>query len=228
MRAQAGEDAPGVRQQTARVVVAFREETRRNADAQAPGAAREPGDVVGDGFGRRGRVRGIGPGDIAMARRFLDSLSRGTRYFRFGRSDFSYTDEELASLCTPAPERRDHLIAVVRAGDVDEMVGSARYVVAEADGDCEFAVMMRDGWTKRGIASALMQALEQRARERGLRAMHGRILGSNTGMLAFAQRQGFALDTRGAPTQIRTVSKSLVASSGAATAERPTPPRPSP
>lgn len=156
-------------------------------------------------------IRGIGPDDVAMARRFLDSLSRGTRYFRFGRGDFSYTDEELAALCTPAPERRDHVIAVVRADGVDEMVGSARYVVTEPGNDCEFAVMMRDGWTKRGIASALMHALEQRARERGLRTMHGRILGSNTGMIAFALRQGFALDEPGGPAQIRTVVKSLVA-----------------
>lgn len=156
-------------------------------------------------------IRPIGPADVAMARRFLDSLSRGTRYFRFGRGTFSYTDEELTALCRPSPERRGHLIAVTRIDGTEEMVGSARYVVTDLDGDCEFAVMMRDGWTKRGIAAQLMDALERLARERGLRTMHGRILGSNTGMLAFAQRLGYVFDEPGGPAQIRSMVKALAA-----------------
>jgi acetyltransferase len=154
-------------------------------------------------------LRRIGPEDFDLARRFLSSLSRGTRYFRFGNSRFIYSDDELRRLCTPAPQARDHVIAVVDGEDGPLMVGSARYVVTEDGQTGEFALMILDGWARQGIGQQLMLALEACARARGLRAMTGRILGSNRTMLEFAARVGYGLDEATRDAQIKTVTKTL-------------------
>lgn len=156
-------------------------------------------------------LRRIGPEDFDLAKRFLSSLSRGTRYFRFGNSRFIYSDDELRRLCTPAPQARDHVIAVVDGEGGPLMVGSARYVVTGDGQTGEFALMILDDWARQGIGQQLMQALEACARTMGLRAMTGRILGSNLTMLEFAARVGYGLDEATRDAQIKTVTKILAA-----------------
>lgn len=154
-------------------------------------------------------LRRIGPDDFDLAHRFLSSLSRGTRYFRFGNGRFIYSDDELRRLCTPAPRTRDHVIAVIDGEDGPLMVGSARYVVADDGETGEFALMVLDGWARQSIGRRLMEALEACGRARGLRAMTGRILGSNLTMLAFAARSGYGIDEATRDAQIKTVRKTL-------------------
>lgn len=154
-------------------------------------------------------LRRIGPDDFDLAKRFLSSLSRGTRYFRFGNSRFIYTDDELRRLCTPEPQARDHVIATVDDDGGPLMVGSARYVVTEDGRTGEFALMILDGWARQGIGLQLMQALEACARARDLRTLSGRILGSNVTMLEFAARAGYRIDEATRDAQIKTVAKTL-------------------
>ena len=104
-------------------------------------------------------LRAISPEDVAISKDFLAGLSFGTRYFRFGRGDFQYTDDELRRLCTPAPGERAQFIAIARCDGVDRMIGSARYVV-EADGrTCEMAIVVNDDWQGHGVGRRLMGAL---------------------------------------------------------------------
>lgn len=153
-------------------------------------------------------LRRVGPGDFDASRAFLGALSYGTRYFRFGRGRFEYTDAELRALCEPDRARRDQVVAVREDADGrPRILGSARYVRDDADPTVgEFAIVVADDCSGRGLGRALMAALIDVAREAGLRTLRGRILGTNADMLGFVERMGFELDAGEGPLRIATLA----------------------
>ncbi|MFM1987764.1 MAG: hypothetical protein RJA99_721 [Pseudomonadota bacterium] len=157
--------------------------------------------------GRAVVLRSIGPGDFEASRKFLTALSYGTRYFRFGRGRFEYTDDELRALCEPDRTRRGQVVAMLDDGGTARMIGSARYV-RDADDPAlgEFAIVVADDWRDRGLGRALMAALVDVAREAGLRRLRGRILGTNADMLGFVERAGFTLDAGDGPLRVATLA----------------------
>lgn len=158
--------------------------------------------------GRPVVLRRIAPGDFDSARVFLASLSYGTRYFRFGRGRFEYTDDELRALCEPDRSRRDQVVAI-RDDDAGSarMIGSARYVRdADVPGVGQFAIVVADDWMGRGLGRALMAALIDVAREARLERLEGRILGTNADMLGFVTSLGFELDAGGGPLRVATLA----------------------
>lgn len=155
--------------------------------------------------GRTVTLRPIAPADFELSKTFLQALSRGTRYFRFGRHDFTYDDADLRRLCEPDPALRDQVVAVTLHEGRELMVGSARYVVQDGGQGCEFAVVVLDGWSGQGLGAQLMRSLMARARERGLKIMVGQVLGSNSGMLEFAQGLGFTVTPESRAEQIKWV-----------------------
>ena len=136
-------------------------------------------------------LRRIGTHDFDAARTFLRALSYGTRYFRFGRGDFVYPDEEIRRLLDPDPAVREHVVAFAGDGEAAPMVGSARYVVQPGREACEFSIVVLDGWQKHGVGGRLMAALIGIARARGLATMTCRVLGTNTRMHDFVRSFGF-------------------------------------
>lgn len=160
--------------------------------------------------GRTVTLRPIAPADFELAKTFTRSLSRGTRYLRFGRHDFVYDDADLRRICEPDPALRDQVVAVIQYEGAETMIGSARYVVQDGGQGCEFAVVVLDGWSGLGLGRELMAALIDRARQRGLKTMVGQVLGSNAGMLEFANRLGFRLDEASRAEQIKWVRLDLL------------------
>ncbi len=145
-------------------------------------------------------LRPIAPADIAMAGRFIDALSYGTRYFRFGKGDTRFSGDELAQVCSPDPTTRSHLIVVANG---DTMAASARYFVQDGGTSCEFALVVADAWQGRGLGARLLRALIDDARRRGLSAMHCEVLATNARMLDFLKMQGFlpVPESEGAPVR---------------------------
>ena len=154
-------------------------------------------------------MRRIGPDDMGRARAFQASLSYGTRYFRYGRGDFTYDDAQLARICSPDPQRREHLVIAVGDGQARQIAASARFVVDDDGGQGEFAIVVLDRWQHHGLGRRLMLALLACARRRGLRRLHGRILGTNRRMLEFVERLGFAVEPASREQAIRVVSIDL-------------------
>ncbi len=154
------------------------------------------------------RLRAVSPGDVALSKDFLASLSFGTRYFRFGRGDFEYPDDVLRKLCAPAPGERAQFIALVRRDGIDRMIGSARYVVQDDGRTCEMAIVVHDAWQGHGVGRRLLSALVERARRDRLQTMVGKVLGSNAGMAEFARHQGFTIDEQ-SQSGLKTIVRSL-------------------
>jgi acetyltransferase len=67
--------------------------------------------------------------------------------------------------------------------------------VANPDGEsCEFALVIADGWQRRGLGRRMMEQLIEVARARGgLRSMVGHVLAENRGMLELCRKLGFVI-----------------------------------
>lgn len=95
-------------------------------------------------------------------------------------------DRELALIALPPPEDEPAPTAFLGVGRVT------------ADPDnvaAEFAVFVRSDWKGRGLGTALMTAMIDHARQRGLQTLWGTILRENEPMLTMMRHIGVALDT---------------------------------
>lgn len=162
--------------------------------------------------GRPLALRAIAPADVDRLRTFIEGLSYGSRYFRFGRGDARFDAAELAHVCDPDPRREAHLVIVTDAGTV---IASARYVVHDDDAErCEFGLVIADAWQDQGLGQHLLQALIELAERRGLRLMDGEVLATNTRMLDFARRAGFEPDAGSESAPVRRIRRQLGAARG--------------
>ena len=117
-------------------------------------------------------MRPITPDDAAIEQEFVRNLSVESRYFRF---------------MEPLRELSPRMLSPFT------QVGVARYIVAPDSVSCEFAVVVADGWQRRGVGMLLMDALMDAGRGRGLRCMYGDVLAANHKMLALTRRLGFRI-----------------------------------
>ena len=154
-------------------------------------------------------LRPVCPSDVAKSRSFLRGLSYGSRYFRFGRGDFQFAESELQGLCDPDSHGCTGFIVLAQTGAQPVEIAAARYCIEPDDMNCEFAVVVTDAWQGNGVGHRLMDALIRHARGRGLKTMYGQILATNTRMLEFSKRLGFAIEVSEHGPAVRVVRKSL-------------------
>ena len=126
------------------------------------------------------------PGLAAAAAR----LSNETMYLRFASPKTRMTERDLDLLTDIDHHGREALIAVdpgTRRG-----VAVARYIqLAHEPGVADVAVTVDDAWQGRGLGSALLASLIQRAAAEGLLALTGTALAENARSLAMLRRAGF-------------------------------------
>ena len=139
----------------------------------------------------------------------MRALSERAKYFRFMQAIDELSMEQLARFTQIDYDREMALIAVVGEPGQEVEIGVARYVINPDSESCEFAVVVADGWQRRGIAHRLMQRLIEPARERGLRFMEGEVLANNHEMLALSQALGFTVGLDPDDPGIRHVRKRL-------------------
>ena len=137
--------------------------------------------------GSRVVIRPIEPDDRDALAAGFERLSPESRYRRFfgpmPRLSKSYLDY------LTQVDHHDHeaLVAVDEA--TGDGVGVARYVRTAAD-VAEPAVVVDDAWQGRGAASALLDALAERAREEGIARFEAPVLASNRDAISVLKRLG--------------------------------------
>jgi acetyltransferase len=136
-------------------------------------------------------IRAIRPEDAEMEKAFVRGLSEEARYFRFISALHELSDRMLVRFTQIDYDREMALLAVVREGNREMQIGVARYAIGTDGESCEFAVVVTDAWQAKGVASALVEALLDAARHRGLKRMEGFVLHSNEKMLRLMKRLGF-------------------------------------
>lgn len=123
-------------------------------------------------------VRAAAPEDGERLRRMFSRLSGESLYRRF-RSPFSRVPEWVVNQAVEADHYdRESLIALIDG----EIVGQAMYVRLENSDEAEVAVVVEDGWQRRGIGYLLLSRLAEKARNQGIRALTGAVLPENGAM----------------------------------------------
>jgi acetyltransferase len=159
--------------------------------------------------GPRVTLRPIRPEDAEMEQAFVKSLSAETRYFRFMDTLRELTPQMLVRFTQIDYDREMAFVAVVAEGGRETEVGVARYVANPDGASCEFALVVADGWQRKGLGRRMMEQLVDVARARGLKSMVGHVLAENRGMLSLCQKLGFVVADSDEGPMVKRVTLSL-------------------
>jgi acetyltransferase len=80
------------------------------------------------------------------------------------------------------------LVGLVPAGGEQQFIAVARYHRNPATQWAEIAIVVREGYRRRGIGDFLLRKLSEVAWEQGIRGFQGDVLAENSGMLALLRR----------------------------------------
>lgn len=136
-------------------------------------------------------VRRVQAPDAQAMGEFLRGLSAPSRRNRFHGTVSGASTQLVAYLVNADGERHAAWVACIWGEQGEQIVGEAGWYVADAErGSAELALSVLDGWQGTGVASRLMEALVNGAREAGLRHLYGDVLDANARMLAFMLKHG--------------------------------------
>ncbi len=155
-------------------------------------------------------IRPIHPGDAAQLQALVKALSPESRYFRFASSMPELPLKMLARFTLIDYDREMALVAVLPQDDGSERVVGVSRFVTNADGNsCEFALVVADDATGRGIGSRLMLAIIDAARAKGLAEIMGLVLVNNQPMLKLMGSLGFSIEPYPEDRDFKLVRKAL-------------------
>jgi RimJ/RimL family protein N-acetyltransferase len=131
------------------------------------------------------RLREWRPGDEALLRRAEPGISAASLRSRFFCGTPTLPASYLRYVATAAPERWAGYVAL-RGGD---LVGWAEYGRLPGQRtEADLAVLVLDGWQRRGIATALVTAMLPRAAASGVRLLRADVEPGNTAARAALRR----------------------------------------
>ena len=134
-------------------------------------------------------VRPVEPSDKDLLSRGLERLGPQSRYLRFLVPTPALSERQLRYLTEV--DHHDHEALVALDRPTGEGVGVARFVRLPDDVQAaEFAVAVADDWHGRGVATALLALLADRAREEGVERFWALLLSDNQEMLDLLERLG--------------------------------------
>lgn len=134
-------------------------------------------------------IRPIEPSDGPLVRALYYDLSELSRRRRFLVPTAELSDDDLAYLTEVDHRRHEALIAI--DPEHDRAVGVARYVRVPGDREAgELAVEVVDDWHRRGLGTALLDRLTERARENGLTRYTALVSPDNEIVLGALERAG--------------------------------------
>jgi acetyltransferase len=126
-------------------------------------------------------IRPLGPEDKAGLAAGFERLSGLSRYRRFLSPTSHLSAKQLAYLTEVDHHDHEALVAIDPASR--NGLGVARYVrSAQNPGEAEFAVAVADDWQRRGLGTALLRQLAERARAEGITRFTGFVLEDNQPM----------------------------------------------
>ena len=134
-------------------------------------------------------IRPIRPDDREELAAGMRRLSPESRYRRF----FTPTSELSSAALSYLTEvdHHDHEALVALEPGSEHGIGVARFVRSPDDPElAEVAVAVADSWHNRGVATALLDRLTERAREEGVRRFSAEVLADNRPMLELIDELG--------------------------------------
>jgi len=133
-------------------------------------------------------VRPIEPGDKDALRQGFERLSLQSRYERF-LSPLDHLSTAMLRYFTEV-DHRDHEALVAFDPETGHMVGVARYVREDDPAVAEAAITVADEWHGRGLGTALLHELAERARQEDVQQFSAYVLARNDDMIDLLFRLG--------------------------------------
>jgi GNAT superfamily N-acetyltransferase len=162
-------------------------------------------------------IRPIEPSDAPQLRAGFERLTAVTRYRRFLGPLDHLSQRQLRYLTRVDHVGHEALVALDGASGAG--IGVARYLRDARDPQlAEVAVVVTDAWHHRGVASALLERLAERARAAGLERLTGRSILGDRAVAALATRAGAVMATRRRPGTIELTVRLVSTSAPAADA----------
>ena len=147
-------------------------------------------------------VRPIHPDDAQMLQLLMQHLSSESRYFRFVSSMVELPASMLARFTLIDYDREMALVAVFKERktglggeliEAERIVGVSRYITNPDQSSCEFALVVADDFSGKGLGSRLMLSIMDVARDKGLAEIEGLVLTKNPGMLKLMKSLGYTV-----------------------------------
>ncbi|KWZ35367.1 hypothetical protein WS64_07395 [Burkholderia anthina] len=134
-------------------------------------------------------LRAIEPDDLDIERELVDRLSSRSRYLRL-MSARKPTEDELIRWTRIDRRREGAVIATIRAGGRERLIGVARYAIDDGSTEIvECAIVIDDAWQRQGLGRMLLSSLIDLARRSGMRQMVGTMLRGGRYMAARQPRE---------------------------------------
>jgi GNAT superfamily N-acetyltransferase len=127
-------------------------------------------------------LRPLERSDTGAVLEIFAGLGPRSRQLRFLAAKPRLTSADLRQLT--AVDHHDHVAILAVSTAEDRPIGVARFVRESGDPEsADVAVAVVDDWQGRGVATALLESLVERAREEGVARFVALVLSENTGAL---------------------------------------------
>ncbi len=137
-------------------------------------------------------IRAIRPADKALLLEHFNRLSALSRYRRFLGPKTGLSEQELRHLTELDFHQHAALVAVLREGERERLIGVGRYIRQDSEprrAEVAFAVL--DEYQGRGIGTLLLDHLSRLARASAITEFEADVLGDNSQMIEVFTHSGF-------------------------------------
>ncbi|MFL5892076.1 MAG: GNAT family N-acetyltransferase [Solirubrobacterales bacterium] len=132
-------------------------------------------------------VRPVGPSDKRLLDQGFARLSERSRYRRFFRPLDRLSERDLTYLTEI--DHHDHEALAALDPETGHLIGVARFVRIGEPEEAEVSVVVGDPWQGRGVATALLEQLVERARDEGIARFVALVMEDNTEALKLFEHQ---------------------------------------
>jgi acyl-CoA hydrolase/RimJ/RimL family protein N-acetyltransferase len=133
--------------------------------------------------------------DEPLLKEFIYSLSDRSLHRRFITLRKDMPHERLQEFVIIDYTKKMTILAVVRQGKKEILVGVGQYVIIEATHTADVAFMVRDEYQNRGIGTELLHYLTYLAKRRGLLGFTAAVISDNEPMLHVFEKLGADIET---------------------------------
>lgn len=148
-------------------------------------------DVLRLRDGRALTVRFVELHDADVLQSYFRALSRPSRYNRLMGAASELPPSELDKSIHVGEHNLFAVVAELKIGGIDMVVGEARYAFHPELRSVEFGISSDDGFKGQGIASAILTNLECRSAALGATHLFGDTLRNNEAMIGLARKLGY-------------------------------------
>jgi RimJ/RimL family protein N-acetyltransferase len=141
-------------------------------------------------------MRPVRISDEPLLKDFFYSLSDQSLYRRFISMRKDMPHERLQEFVVIDYTKETVILATVREGEMEKVVGLGQYGINEANHTAEVALVVRDDYQGKGVGTEVLSYLTFLAKREGLYGFTAEVLVENKPMLHLFEKMGFDIQKK--------------------------------